>query len=129
MKTKKQKTNQLKQNSFYKKIIEFIEETNLVYLYLFPVFFGVIFVVIAILIGNSLSQTERPESYKTIILSIGLFIAGFGGLFQIIKKEYFGPFENTRISRISAIINGAFVLSFFWSSCIFLLILVIFKIK
>jgi uncharacterized membrane protein len=128
-KNNKQKINKLKQNRIYKSIMNFIDETNFVYLYLFPVLLGIVFMILAILIVNALGQTERTENYRSIILSIGFFIAGFGGLFQIIKKEYFGPFDNTRLTRISSIINGVFLLCFFWGSGVFLLILKIFKIK
>jgi hypothetical protein len=124
-----QKTNQLKSNSFYKTIMNFIDETNFVYLYIFPFILGVVFITLATLIVNNISHTERTGLYRNIYFSIGLFIAGFIGLFQIIKKEYFGPFNNSRMTRISAIINGVFLLCFFWGSSILFLIFIIFKIE
>jgi hypothetical protein len=58
-----QKTNQLKSNSFYKTIMNFIDETNFVYLYIFPFILGVVFITLATLIVNNISHTERTGLY------------------------------------------------------------------
>ena len=122
-------TNPIKSNSFRKLITNFIDETNIIFLLFFPIFLGFGFMILATFIIKSIIQIEITDNCRSIIFSISSFIAGFGGLFQILKKEYFGPFKNTRITRIIAIINGVGVLCFFWASSILFIIIVIFKIK
>lgn len=118
----------LKPNSISYRFYKFIEETNIGLLLWFPIILGLLFMILATLLVRYFIQTGTTENYRNIIFSVGTFIAGFGGLFQIFKKEYFGLINSTRLTKIIAVINGAGLLCFFWSVSLILVIIVIFNI-
>lgn len=100
-------------NANYKtSFIKFIMTVNIQYMVTGPILFSFLLILIwAFIIGKWIFPHGVPQNYNYLVLGIGAFISGLGGLAQIIRREAPGPFGN---NKVFAIIGGMLMFSLFW---------------
>lgn len=99
----------------------YIARIDVFWLVLGPLMTGLASIVIGLYIGEMIFEGEVAGPYIGLVVSIGSFIAGFGGLFQIIKREF--PLSpGYSLEGNWALISGFSWLAVCWIFSLFLLI-------
>ena len=99
----------------WSRLIDYVNSFDIYALMLVPTFIGIIFIAIGLLLYNFISQDKASFVWNRIIFSVGCFIIGFGGIFQIIKKELLDLLRRQNLMAFLAIVNGIFFVVICWS--------------
>jgi hypothetical protein len=102
------------------RLLEYINGFDIYTLVLVPLLLGMAFMAIGYFAYKYISHGNMLVVYNRVIGSIGFFIMGFAGIFQIIKRELLGPFKKSKFSAIMAVLNGILIVGLAWSLTIVL---------
>jgi hypothetical protein len=101
-------------NKFKSRIMEFIDDNGIYRLTIGPIFIGIAIMVIGFIAYNYLSHGNTLVVWNRIIGSIGFFVMGFAGIFQIITKALLVPIKKTKFTAVMAVLNGILFVSLCW---------------
>jgi hypothetical protein len=102
------------------RILEFIDDHGIYRLTFGSYFIGIAFIGIGLFAYNFLSHGNAFVVWNRIIFSIGCFIIGFAGIFQIITKDLLVPIKKTKFTAVMAVLNGILIVSLCWFLAIYL---------
>jgi hypothetical protein len=83
------------------------------------IFFGIAFIAIGLFGYKYLSHGNTLVVWNRIIGSIGFFVMGFAGIFQIITKDLLVPIKKSKFTAVMAVLNGIVIVSLCWFLAIY----------
>jgi hypothetical protein len=116
-------TKNTKFSIFFTRIFDYLVSLDIYALVLAPIIGGIVFIIITAVIYIGITHGNNLIIWNRVIVSIGFFIMGFSGIFQIIKKELLIPIKKTNLTKTIAIINGILIVSSAWCVSILLQVL------
>jgi hypothetical protein len=101
------------------RILEYIDDHGIYQLTLGSIFFGIAFIAIGLFGYKYLSHGNTLVVWNRIIGSIGFFVMGFAGIFQIITKDLLVPIKKSKFTAVMAVLNGIVIVSLCWFLAIY----------
>ncbi len=101
-----------RKKNFLNRLMEFIEESNIKYLFYTPIFVALAILFISIAI-EVIFGYKVPKSTTRIIISIAMIISSLSGFVLIIKEEMPSPFENIYQNNLATLM-GVIVIVIYW---------------
>jgi hypothetical protein len=102
--------------------IQRIREMNLFLLLLSPIIIAIVFLTFSGNLCEYVTKEKVSDNSIALMSAISSFIAGFTGIFQMIRKETPGVFSSF-LKGLPSVLTGLLCVIMFWGFSIYMMIL------